>query len=587
MNGMIVKTIEFLKSFTLKKRIVFIFAASTLIPLICTVLFSYHTMSSILTSKLNTSVRSNLKQVELSLENTINNLNHVSQQLAFPGSVGVKLDSYLRGVQPYERAKGYKDIKTELNVITSSNPSIGLRMYYFQESGTYIFNNAGLKDNFSLDHLPLLASGYKINNYGPHISMQRYNEQYVLSVLREVDLPNQDDVYLYIESAFNLTKEILQSDEIVKHSHHVILDSHGKIAYSELEQLFPVSSYFPSPKSGKKSGLINDYYWFKETTDQGWGIVSLIPKSQYNQEKDQWVIQMIYLTVLFVVLSLLIAWLLWMMVYKPLNQFHHEINLMTNSKFHTKAVHTRIPEFDQLLKRFQYMKQQISQLFKEVEQKEKRRADLEVEKLIHQINPHFLMNTLDSARWLAVMNGQTEIDRLISSLNKLLYYNLGKLGQLSSIREEIESMSQYLTLQQIRYDFDFDVNVHVADDVLHMPVPRFILQPLVENALYHGLNDDGHIAVIIKNTSQTVQISIHDNGAGIPEEKIYKLLNENQVQQRKDGMGIGMNYVKRMIERTYSGKAELEIKSTIGKGTSVFLTLPMMEASANDQGDGS
>src|SRR5690554_457498 len=101
-----VKTIpsitNFFEQFTFKKRIMIIFVASTLIPFICVVLLSYHTMSSILSSNLESSVRSNLRQVQLSLESTISNLNHISQQLAFEGSIGKKVDQLLNSDNPFE-----------------------------------------------------------------------------------------------------------------------------------------------------------------------------------------------------------------------------------------------------------------------------------------------------------------------------------------------------------------------------------------------------------------------------------------------------------------------------------------------------
>jgi two-component system sensor histidine kinase YesM len=156
---------------------------------------------------------------------------------------------------------------------------------------------------------------------------------------------------------------------------------------------------------------------------------------------------------------------------------------------------------------------------------------------------------------------------------------LGKLGQASTIQEEIEALKQYLTLQQIRYDFQFDVQIHVDEDVLNMSIPRFILQPLVENSLYHGLSDDGYIKIDVRLT-HAIHISIHDNGSGMSEETIHNLLNNPKVENRNVGMGIGMNYVKRMIESQYGDQAELNIESVIGKGTSIFLSLPVLEVEA-------
>src|SRR5690625_7581652 len=133
---------------------------------------------------------------------------------------------------------------------------------------------------------------------------------------------------------------------------------------------------------------------------------------------------MVYIAILFVLVRLIVELILWRTFYKPLNQFNNEIKLMRNNNIHSKVVKTKIPEFVDLIKQFRKMKRQIVHLIKEIERKEKKRADLEVEKLVHQINPHFLMNTLDTARWLAVLGDEKELKHLLTSLNKLLYYNM-------------------------------------------------------------------------------------------------------------------------------------------------------------------
>ncbi len=576
-----------LKSFlydylTLKKRIIIIFLVSSLIPFISIGLISYYTIYSILTNKIQSGIQSNLNQVELSLENTLSNLNHVSQQLAFEGSVGKKLDQLLSSTdsKPFERVKMKSNLKEELSLITFTNPSIGLTLYYFQDDHSYDLENSGVKDNFSPEKLPLLAQYSGISYYGPHVSNNRFDHQYVLSALRKVELPNRDDVYVYIETGLHLTQSILKNDQTGGKNSHIFLDNNGRIAYSELPNTFAIDTTFPGIEKGKSFGTQNGFYWFRKVSNQGWSIVSVIPKADYNKEMNRWFVQILLFSIFFLGMSLFLAWLLWKMVYRPLTGFNKEIKLMALNRIQSGVARTRIPEFDFLLDQFRQMKEQIWDLFAEVEQKERRRVDLEVEKLLYQINPHFLMNTLDTVHWLAVMNGQNEIDRLVSSLNKLLHYNLGKLGQASTIQEEIEALKQYLILQQIRYDFQFDVQIHMDEEALKMPIPRFILQPLVENSLYHGLSDDGFIRVDVKLT-QTINISIHDNGSGMSEETINNLLNNPEVENRKVGMGIGMNYVKRMIESQYGERAELKINSVIGKGTSIFLSLPLLEDEPN------
>ncbi|MCY9691616.1 sensor histidine kinase [Paenibacillus alginolyticus] len=580
---MFVKMLENVKSFlydylTLKKRIFIIFLCSTLIPFISIVLISYYAIYSILTNKIQSGIQSNLKQVELSLESTISNLNHVSQQLAFAGSVGKKLDQMLSlpASQSFERSQMISELKDELSLVTFTNPNIGLTLYYFQNDHTYDLENSGVKENFSPEKLPLLAEYSGISYYGPHLSNNQFDNNFVLSARRKVDLPQRDDVYVYIETGFHLTQNILNNDQFGGTNLHVFLDNNGRIAFSELPNSFVKDTIFPNFSKEKTFGTYNEFYWFRQASNQGWSIVSVIPKADYNKEMNQWFVQILLFSLLFLGLSLLMAWLLWKMVYLPLNGFNREIKLMAQNRTQTVTVRTKIPEFDFLLHQFRQMREQIWNLFAEVEIKEKRRVDLEVEKLLYQINPHFLMNTLDTVHWLAVMNGQNEIDRLVSSLNKLLHYNLGKLGQASTIHEEIEALKQYLILQQIRYDFKFDVQMNVDEEVWNMPVPRFILQPLVENSLYHGLSDDGYIKVDVSLTN-AIQISIHDNGSGMSEETIHNLLHNAETKNKKVGMGIGLNYVKRMLESQYGDRAALSIKSVIGKGTTILVSLPIME----------
>lgn len=564
---------------TLKRRIIILFMLSTFTPFVIIGLISYYAIYSILTNKIQTGVQSNLKQVEQSLENTIGNLNHVSQQLAFQGTVGRKLDELLATHTPYQRFERYEELKEELRLITFTNPTIGLTLYYFKKDGTHEFENLGVRPGFSPEKLPLLAEYYGISYYGPHVSNNNSDNQYVMSALRKVDLPDRDDVFVYIESGFRLTQNILNNNPFSEGVSHLILDNEGRIAYSETPDIFPMDTRAPDFLHAGKSGTHRGHYWFKETSNQGWSVVTVIPKAIYNKEINRWFAQILIVSILCAAVSVLLGWLLWKMVYRPLNNFNKEIKHMAQDRAQAfQPARTNIPEFDYLLNQFRLMKEEIWHLFSEVEQKEKRRVDLEVEKLLYQINPHFLMNSLDTVHWLAVMNGQNEIDKLVSSLNKLLYYNLGKLGQISTVEEEIDALQQYLTLQQIRYDFQFDVRLQVDDKVLKAQVPRFILQPLVENSLYHGLNDDGHIRVEVKGGM--IEIGIHDNGAGMSEDKVHEVLHQREGANRKVGMGIGLNYVKRMIESQFGDRASLQIESKLGKGTVIYLTLPITEVEA-------
>lgn len=564
---------------TLKKRIAIFFLLCSMIPFVSISLISLLTMDSILSNKVRKGYENNLVQVKISFENTFSNLNHVSQQLAFEGTIGQQLNQLLFTQEPFERSQITKQLKSQLSLVTFTNPNIGMVLYYFTSDKSIMFENFPVKDGFNPDKLPLLAHYYGISYYGPHNSNSRFDNQFVLSALRKVDLPDHDDVYIYIESGLHLTQNLLESNQYGNALSHLILDNDGRIAYSEIPDQYRRNEIFPDHRSGLVSGSDKANYWFKIKSAQGWSIVSIVPKTIYNKEIHRWYIQMAFFSFFFVLIASVLALLLWKMIYKPLNSFNREIKYFSQNSPQIKVttVATRIPEFDHLLLQLRSMKEQIWNLFSEIEQKERVKADLEVEKLLYQINPHFLMNTLDTVHWLAVMNGQAEIDRLVLALNKLLHYNLGKLGQTSTIGEEVEALKQYLILQQIRYDFQFDVQILVDEDTMNTVIPRFILQPLVENSLYHGLSDDGYIRVQIRMTDQ-IEIQVQDNGAGMSPEKICQLLNTTSSAQRKAGLGIGMNYVKRVLAAKYGEAAKLDIQSEPGVGTIIVMLLPVGES---------
>lgn len=566
------------RNVTFKNRMMSILIVSSLIPFVCLGVVSFYTIDSIMTNKVESSVQSGLKQEVLAMENTLNNLNHVSQQLAFGGGTNRLLEQLYHETDPYEILRLRNEIKSELNVLTFSNPNVGLTMYYYPDTDKYDFENFFVRDSrFEPDELPVMAVYPEITYFGPHLSKNRSINQLVFSTMRKVNLPEQN-VYLYIETGFNVLKSLLEPDNgQAPERRLLILDNDDRIAFSQDADIFPANQKFPRENQETVTGTYGNYAWYVETSNQGWSLVSVLPKDELNREKNQWLKQIIGFFLFFLLTAVLTAWILWKMVYRPLDKFNKEIRSLLRSDVQQKTDVVNIPEFDYLLFQIRNMKTKIWDLYGEIERKEKRRADLEVEKLLYQINPHFLMNTLDTVHWLATMNGQKEIDKLALSLNRLLSYNLGKMGEATTIGAEIEALKDYLTLQQIRYDFRFDVDIDVEDEAMGLIIPRFILQPLVENSLYHGVSDDGYIHVNIQ-FDHDLKITIQDNGSGMSQEKIDQLLQGEAEESKKVGMGIGMKYVKRVMEANYGDKAGFTIKSEIGKGTIVSLNIPVYGA---------
>ena len=174
-----------------------------------------------------------------------------------------------------------------------------------------------------------------------------------------------------------------------------------------------------------------------------------------------------------------------------------------------------IEEFDILMEEISHMKKQIASLIHSMVQKEKDVQRTEYEKLLYQINPHFLLNTLNSVQWMARLRNQKDISDFVQKLKMLLSYNLGKEGSETTLRLELDILDKYIALQQMRYDFTVEMNVEEGE-YLDQPMVRMLLQPLVENAIRYGLGEDEKISIQVFEDHKRGQavITISDSGKG-------------------------------------------------------------------------
>jgi len=176
---------------------------------------------------------------------------------------------------------------------------------------------------------------------------------------------------------------------------------------------------------------------------------------------------------------------------------------------------------------------------------------------------------------MAVINRQHDISNYISKLNYILSYSLGKTDQDTTLRTEVKMLQTYLDLQKMRYDFEAFVNV-VEGDYLDIRVPRLILQPLAENAICHGLDQNGilTIDVLPDYWNKMVKVIIQDNGKGLDSEILETIRSRSRWNNGAFGRGIGLRYVHLMLESFYGDRASMIVESKPHEGTTVKLLLP-------------
>lgn len=560
---------------SLRKRIMVLLTVGFVGCAILMASVSYNAIYTMQRDKIKTSMAFDLYQQTTKQNQVYNNLLQVTQQMTPEGTVGHLMETYISTEDIYSQRVLSRDISYNIGLITFSNPAMQLVMYYNPASGRASYSNLPLRADFTLQSLPNVASMGELKYQSPHKSLCRFSDDLVVSVTREVEFPDGTELVVYVEAKTDITTDMNSLTESLNMPYSLILtDTGGTVTYSSNPAAFEAGRHL---ELKGQSGTTDDYVWNRTTGDYGYDVTLLLPVSYYNHELYTWKNHMYWILAIALLMMFMLTLVLRRLINRPFLLIEKEMRTFGKGYMGTSQYHTGIDEFDRIFDQFNIMKRQIQQLILDVEQKEKRRHQLEIEKLAYQINPHFLMNTLNSVRWLAVMHKQEDIEKFVSSLIILLNYNLGKSEEKATFRSEIQVMRTYLELQQMRHDFE--VRLDIAEGAyLDSPVARFILQPIVENAVCHGLDDNGMLEISIDSdeASQMVRIIIRDDGKGLSQETLA-LLQRDTPDQQQTGWGIGLRYVRSMLESFYGYKAHMGIESTPNQGTTVTLNLPFLD----------
>lgn len=238
-------------------------------------------------------------------------------------------------------------------------------------------------------------------------------------------------------------------------------------------------------------------------------------------------------------------------------------------------------EIGELGQSFNHMIARIDQLIQMVYVEQENKRIAEMKSLQEQIKPHFLYNTLDTISWMARDYDAEDIVRLVDALTNMFRIGLSHGKDIITVKEEITHVSNYLYIQKIRYKDKLNYVIHVDESLYAIEVPKLILQPLVENAIYHGVKakrGGGTITITGVPEGENLVFTVQDDGAGMLQEKVEELnrrMSERSVLDEKKSFGLF--YIRERIQLCYGKGYGVHVESTLGEGTRVTITLPLYQ----------
>ncbi|MBT9776733.1 hypothetical protein GPL15_09490 [Clostridium sp. MCC353] len=315
----------------------------------------------------------------------------------------------------------------------------------------------------------------------------------------------------------------------------------------------------------------NSIVAFSKIDKMDWYIISSTPLevvlSSFHDVRQTLALILIVTTLIFLMLTVVAS----RYVAVPIVNLAHEIR-----EYHGKEeeAEEKMPknEVRYLHGEYKKMTERIEHLISRIlaEQEEKRIS--EIEALQAQINPHFLYNTLQSIRNLNRLGERESIDKVIVALVRLLSELLHNKESMHKVEEEIRFLKDYVYIQQVRYGHNFEVVYECQQETMELTIPKLILQPIIENAIFHGLSgreEGGVIRICTALKEELLEIVIDDNGAGFDSDSLCVKQVGEQVKH-----GIALENIKNRLRLLYGENAELVIKSRVGEGTSVTVRIP-------------
>lgn len=522
--------------------------------------------------------------------------------------VSINLNTYIRNMMSISDTMYYNVIKNkdlsfetideEMALLYEMNNDNLISIACFDKGGGLVAATpiAILKDNADVINQDwYINANKKIENLHfstPHVQRlfddENYRYYWVVSLSRAVELTYDGESergILLVDMNFNDIEQMFKKVNSKADSYVYLMNNNGEILYHPKQKLIECRLY---KENNIKASAYEDGSYIEKYQGQdrvvvvktvgytGWRIVSITPSSAFNMNLSQfkWFTVLIFLVgvLVIVICNTFIS----SRITTPIKKLEASIKEIDNGNLDLNIYIGGSQEIKHLGSTIKVMVWKMKNLMDDIvkEQEEKRKSELDA--LQSQINPHFLYNTLDSIVWMIEDEQYKGAISMVTSLASLFRISLSKGRNIISIKDEIAHAQNYINIQKVRYKNKFTTRINVDENIFNCSTIKLIIQPLIENAIYYGveyMDGEGEIEINGYEKNGEIFIEVSDNGMGIPKEEIESLLNGKK-RERKRGSGIGLRNVDQRIKLYFGEQYGLSIVSELDEGTTVTIHLP-------------
>lgn len=560
--------LTFFRDRKLKDKLLASYLVVIIIPILVLGIYSYRTAEFYLKQQLMMGMKNTVEQISLNLEQTFEKQSNFIDFMVFNPIIKKIMGYELGDIMSYTKELN-ENIEPTLWYYTNINMELKEVNFYSEYTGKQIGN--------------FIYSSEQVRNLNWYQSAKMSNQtewsydEDVLFVTHNIMKSNNTTFAGVLYVRLDKDRIFEKLDELNTKSDYgiIITDRNQQVVYSSASSGVEEEN-IADHIVGAGSGQINighkEYSLVKSDIERpGWTLYYYTPVKSMIVNTSSILTAMVSIIVVCILILLLIIWIFTKTLVQPIYKLKKRIRVVEEGDFDILIHSNSKDEIGELTNSFASMVRRIKELIGQVYQSGIMEKEAELKALQAQISPHFLYNTLSIINWRAVQVEAEDISLVVNALSKFYRTSLNNGKQLTSIRDEILNIQAYIDIQLAMHDDQlFDVTYHIEEELYPYQTINFILQPIVENAIKHGIDEkeDGKGMLIIEayTYNDDIRFVVSDNGKGMDQEQIEQLLYSN-------GTGYGLKNVHERIKLYYGEAYGISIESELNVGTRICIDI--------------
>ncbi|WP_340020399.1 sensor histidine kinase [Paenibacillus sp. FSL H3-0457] len=571
------------RPFRIKYKIMVICMTVIILPVLVMTINSYYSSERLLAQNYTTLLNDLAKQTNIRIDEFLKEIEKIS--LLASNGLSDNLSATHEGSFPIQDFLREGD---EQHEIAAYNILMNYIMMKDRVFSIYLYNMNGGQDLFVSPHQPIDPNFKVANELWFKKFMHDKDRTITLTTRIDEQLENKILAVSHARKIHDVTSGKLLGVIVVSidikfieivnrnlqeglRSRFMIVDEDDKIVYNVNERL--IGTLF---RDNVRPPEALNVVVTSPLSQQKWTTYLYMPLDELTADGKILGRNLVTLAIVIVLFAAVISIFLSHVITTPIKKLLRNISLVEKGQFEQVEPIGSRDEIGHLSIRFNKMSHELKRLVERMQQEEIEKAKAEMRALHDQIKPHFLYNTLGSVKWIASMQQADKIVEMTDALISMLRYATKSDGTLVTIREELDNITNYVTIQNVRYYDCIQMRYEIEDRLLNYRMPKMILQPIVENAIFHGLaelEEDGIITIRIQSQLDEVVIQVCDNGVGMDHHTMQNLMEEKSGEGTGTN-GIGLHNVQRRIQLHFGKSYGIQVESKIGEGTIFSILLP-------------